>query len=189
MAFLCVSQQGEFKNTTKNFLGEVHVKNFWPKKLRERKKSCRLFPSIFFNRVFWPFLCIKIFFKSDLKISTEWRVYARSRDPDIKNKGRGSHLGMCFVCLFFTKKNRDPSKQMRVCFPVFFCSICFIAFLDVLQQGEFKNAIKKTRTFFRTAKKIFKNAPPPPPPPPPPRRPLNCVFDLLSTCTLALAFF
>jgi hypothetical protein len=27
-------QQGEFKNTTKNFLGEVHVKNFWPKKLR-----------------------------------------------------------------------------------------------------------------------------------------------------------
>jgi hypothetical protein len=31
MAFLCVSQQGEFKNTIKNFLGEAHVKNFWPK--------------------------------------------------------------------------------------------------------------------------------------------------------------
>jgi hypothetical protein len=26
MAFLCVSQQGEFKNTTNNFLEEVHVK-------------------------------------------------------------------------------------------------------------------------------------------------------------------
>jgi hypothetical protein len=33
MAFLCLSQQGEFKNTIKNFLGEIHVKNFWPKKL------------------------------------------------------------------------------------------------------------------------------------------------------------
>jgi hypothetical protein len=47
MAFLCVSQQGECKNTTKNFLGEVHVKNFWPKKLRKKTLfSFRLFPSI-----------------------------------------------------------------------------------------------------------------------------------------------
>jgi hypothetical protein len=47
MAFLCVSQQGEFKNTIKNFLGEVHVKSFWPKKLREKKLfPFRLFPSI-----------------------------------------------------------------------------------------------------------------------------------------------
>jgi hypothetical protein len=36
MAFLCVSQQGDFKNTTKNFLGKAHVKNFWPKKLRKK---------------------------------------------------------------------------------------------------------------------------------------------------------
>jgi hypothetical protein len=35
MAFLCVSQQGEFKNTIKNFFGKIHVKNFWPKKLRK----------------------------------------------------------------------------------------------------------------------------------------------------------
>jgi hypothetical protein len=34
MAFLCVSQQGEFKNTIKNFLGKIHVKNFWPEKSR-----------------------------------------------------------------------------------------------------------------------------------------------------------
>jgi hypothetical protein len=47
MAFLCVSQQGEFKNTIKNFLGKVYVKNIWPKKLR-KKKSFRLFPSNFF---------------------------------------------------------------------------------------------------------------------------------------------
>jgi hypothetical protein len=34
----------------KNFLGEVHVKNFWPKKLRKKNffpVVCRLFPSIF----------------------------------------------------------------------------------------------------------------------------------------------
>jgi len=49
MAFLCVSQQGEFKNTIKNFLGKIYVKNFWPKKLRKKKHfSFRLFPSIFF---------------------------------------------------------------------------------------------------------------------------------------------
>jgi hypothetical protein len=36
MAFLCVSQQGEFKNTKKNVLGKINVKNFWPKKLRKK---------------------------------------------------------------------------------------------------------------------------------------------------------
>jgi hypothetical protein len=48
MAFLCVSQQGEFKNTIKNFWGEVHAEYFLPKKLREKKLfSCRFSPSIF----------------------------------------------------------------------------------------------------------------------------------------------
>jgi hypothetical protein len=51
MAFLCVSQQGEFKNTIKNFLGEIHLKNFWPKKLRKKNPvvfSHRFFLSRFF---------------------------------------------------------------------------------------------------------------------------------------------
>jgi hypothetical protein len=53
---LCVSQQGEFKNTIKHFLGEIHVKNFWPKNLRKKNLfSFRLFPSIFFYRVFGRF--------------------------------------------------------------------------------------------------------------------------------------
>jgi hypothetical protein len=34
MAFWCVFQQGEFKNTIKK-LGEIHVKNILPKKLRK----------------------------------------------------------------------------------------------------------------------------------------------------------
>jgi hypothetical protein len=47
MAVLCVSQQGEFKNTIKNFLGKIHVKNFWPKKLR------LFFPVVFSHRFFY----------------------------------------------------------------------------------------------------------------------------------------
>jgi hypothetical protein len=47
MAFLCVSQQGEFKNTIKNFLGEIHVKNFWPKKLRFFFSPLSSLPSAF----------------------------------------------------------------------------------------------------------------------------------------------
>jgi hypothetical protein len=39
MAFLCVSQQGEFKHAIKNFLGEIHVKN--------KTKVLSSFPSIF----------------------------------------------------------------------------------------------------------------------------------------------
>jgi hypothetical protein len=49
MAFLCVSQQGKFKNTIQKFFGKIYVKNFWPKKLRKKKLfSFRLFPSTFF---------------------------------------------------------------------------------------------------------------------------------------------
>jgi hypothetical protein len=94
MAFLCVSQQGEFKNTIKQnlgktcqkllaekveiffffpfvfsqrlcaflnkgssktplktYLGEAHVKNFWPKKLR--KKTFFLSPFVFSHRFFF----------------------------------------------------------------------------------------------------------------------------------------
>jgi hypothetical protein len=55
-AFLCVSHQGEFKNTKKNFLGEVHVRSFWPKKLRKKQLfPFRLFPSIFVYGVFGRF--------------------------------------------------------------------------------------------------------------------------------------
>jgi hypothetical protein len=39
MAFLCVSQQGEFKNT---------IKPFWGKSMSKKVFSCRLFPSTFF---------------------------------------------------------------------------------------------------------------------------------------------
>jgi hypothetical protein len=31
VAFLCVSQKGELKNTIKKFLGKINFQNFWPK--------------------------------------------------------------------------------------------------------------------------------------------------------------
>jgi hypothetical protein len=48
-ALLCVSQQGEFKNTTKTFFGKIHVKNFWPKKLRKQN----FFPFVFSHRFYF----------------------------------------------------------------------------------------------------------------------------------------
>jgi hypothetical protein len=55
MAFLCVSHQGELKKHHKNFLGEVHVKNFWPKKLRKKTFFLPSFPIDLFNSVFGRF--------------------------------------------------------------------------------------------------------------------------------------
>jgi hypothetical protein len=52
MAFLCVSQQGEFKNTIKNFFGKIHVKKNWPKTIEEILSS---FPIDLFYRVFGRF--------------------------------------------------------------------------------------------------------------------------------------
>jgi hypothetical protein len=47
MAFLCVSQQGEFKNTIQNVLGKSMSKTFFAKKVED-----------FFPLCFWPFLCM-----------------------------------------------------------------------------------------------------------------------------------
>jgi hypothetical protein len=82
MAFLCVSQQGEFKNTTKTFWGKSMSKAFG-RKSYEKKKTFFLssFPFGFLLSRFWPFLCmrsqkntIKIFSKirpKNLKTSQE----------------------------------------------------------------------------------------------------------------------
>jgi hypothetical protein len=53
MAFVCVYQQGEFKNTTKHFLEKVHVKNFWPKQLEKNTFFLSSFPfDLFLSRFF-----------------------------------------------------------------------------------------------------------------------------------------
>jgi hypothetical protein len=53
MAFLCVSQQGEFKNTIKKSNWKKFMSKTFGRKSREKKLfSFRLFPSIFFIAFF-----------------------------------------------------------------------------------------------------------------------------------------
>jgi hypothetical protein len=54
MAFLCVSQQGEFKNTTKGFWGKSMSKALYPKKSKDKIEGggefCRFFLRFFLSR-------------------------------------------------------------------------------------------------------------------------------------------
>jgi hypothetical protein len=83
MAFLCISQQGKFKNTIKNFLGEIHVKKFWPKKLRKN-----FFPVVFSRRFFLiAFLAVSLHEEPKNTI----KIFSTIRPEHLKknsNKGR-----------------------------------------------------------------------------------------------------
>jgi hypothetical protein len=57
MAFLCFSQQGEFKNIIKNFLEKYTPKTFY--KQVEEKTILSFFSFDFLLSRFWPFLCMK----------------------------------------------------------------------------------------------------------------------------------
>jgi hypothetical protein len=51
MAFLCVSQQGEFKNTITNVLGKIIAKSFLVEHLREKNFFPVVFPLRFVSRM------------------------------------------------------------------------------------------------------------------------------------------
>jgi hypothetical protein len=57
--YLCVSQQGEFKNTISSSFEKVHIKSFLRKSGGKKKIPCRLSFSGFFFLIcwssFWPF--------------------------------------------------------------------------------------------------------------------------------------
>jgi hypothetical protein len=55
MAFLCVSQQGEFKNTKKTFWGSPCQKLLAEKAEKKKPFFLSYFPIDFFNRVFGRF--------------------------------------------------------------------------------------------------------------------------------------
>jgi hypothetical protein len=77
MAFLCVSQQGEFKNTKKNFLGKVYVKNFWPKKLGKKN----FFPSVFSHRIFF-YRVLAVSLHEEPKNTT--KIFSKIRPENLK---------------------------------------------------------------------------------------------------------
>jgi hypothetical protein len=97
MAFLCVSQQGDFKNTTKHKLGEVHVKNFWPKSCRKKAFFLSYFPIDFFYLVFMrrPFLCMR-------SPKTPYTYFLKPRPNNLK-KSQKKQVGRCvaFFSFFF----------------------------------------------------------------------------------------
>jgi hypothetical protein len=92
MAFLCVSQQGEYKN----FLVKIYVKNFWPKKLRKKKLfSFRLFPS----KNFIAFLAVSLHEEPKNTI----KIFSKIRPENLKKtskKGREAGTPV-FVFFFF----------------------------------------------------------------------------------------
>jgi hypothetical protein len=76
MAFLCVSHQGEFKNTIKSFWGEVYVKSFWPKKLRGKKKILPSFPI----DLFIAFLAVSLHEEPENTI----KIFSKIRPENLK---------------------------------------------------------------------------------------------------------
>jgi hypothetical protein len=86
MAFLCVSQQGEFKNTIKLFWGKkIHVKNFWPKKLRKKN----FFPVVFSHRFFFiAFLAVSLHEEPQKTIEIFSKIRPENLKKSQKKAGR-----------------------------------------------------------------------------------------------------
>jgi hypothetical protein len=81
-ALLCVSQQGEFKNTIKHFLGEIHVKNFWQKKLRKKN----FFPFVFSHRFFFiAFLAVSL----NEEPKNTIKIFSQIRPENLKKSQKG----------------------------------------------------------------------------------------------------
>jgi hypothetical protein len=86
MAFLCVSQHGEFKNTTKNFLRKNHVKNFWPKKLRKKTFFLSSFPIDFFLIAF-----LAVSLHEEPKTTT--KILSKIRPENLKKSPKKRQVG------------------------------------------------------------------------------------------------
>jgi hypothetical protein len=80
MAFLCVSQQGEFKNTTKTFWGKSisKTKNLWPKMLRKKNFFLSSFPIELFY--FIAFLAVSL--HEEPKNTIE--IFSKTRPGNLK---------------------------------------------------------------------------------------------------------
>jgi hypothetical protein len=82
MAFLCVSQQGEFKNTIKTFLGKYMSKTFGRKKLRKKT----FFPVVFSHR-FFLIACLAVSLHEEPKNTI--KLFSKIRPKHHKNLKKG----------------------------------------------------------------------------------------------------
>jgi hypothetical protein len=90
MAFLCVSQHEEFKNTTKNFLGEVHVKNFLPKKLRAALRGENI-------GVFIAFFAVSLHEELENTI----KIFSKIRPENLKKSQKNGTVVPTSLCFAF----------------------------------------------------------------------------------------
>jgi hypothetical protein len=111
MAFLCVSQQAELKNTIKTFLGVVHVKNFLPKKLRKNT----FFLSFFSLR----FLFLIAFLAVSLheKLKNTIKMFSKIRPENLKKSQK--KVGRS-VRRFFFSFSKVPLVFFLVIFQLYF---------------------------------------------------------------------
>jgi hypothetical protein len=98
MAFLCVSQQGEFKNIIHFFLGEIDVGKKMPKNM--------LFPFDFFYRVFFA-----VSLHEELKNTI--KMFSKVEPENLQKKTQKKYHGTClgFFPLFFLSAPRKPPPQ------------------------------------------------------------------------------
>jgi hypothetical protein len=111
MAFLCVSQQGEFKNTIKNFLEKVHVKNFWPKNLREKKTFfLSSFPVDYFLS---RFLAVSLHEELENTAKTLWRKSEKVERKKILFSFR-LFPSICFIAFLAVSLHKEPKNTMKI---------------------------------------------------------------------------
>jgi hypothetical protein len=78
-----------------HFLGKIHVKNFWPKKLRKKK---HVFPVVFSHRfVFIAFLTASLHEEPKNTI----QIFSKIRSESLKNLKKGREVGTYIAVFFF----------------------------------------------------------------------------------------
>jgi hypothetical protein len=112
MVFLCVSQQGEFKNTIKNVLEKIHVKNFWPKTLRD---FC-FFPFVFSRRFFIAFLAVSL--HEELENTT--KLFGENPKKLREKKLFSFRLfpSICFIAFLAVSLHKEPKNTIKMFFKI-----------------------------------------------------------------------
>jgi hypothetical protein len=96
MAFLCVSQQGEFKNTIKKLFGE----NLCQKLLAEKVEKKNFFPFVFSHRKFFiAFLAVSLHEEPKNTI----KIFSKIRPENLK-KSQKRQVGRYPRFFFFLRR-------------------------------------------------------------------------------------
>jgi len=112
MAFWCVSQHGEFKNTTKTFWGKSMSKTFCPKSWEKKTFFLSFFPSIFLI----AFLAVSL--HEELKNTIQ--TFSKIRPENLKKSQKRYH-GTYRFCFF-----SSAPLDWRLPFAIWFWSWVYV---------------------------------------------------------------